>query len=334
MGNLIKTIPMVGSDMFQSHYEMSCGKARKAVFAIQKKLRKLKTIPTSCKFYLFNSLVNPILLHGSEVWATSKTAAKTIDKFFIWFAKYVLNVKQSTSTDIVIGECGQIPPSVLGHIRLLNYCERLRKLPNENVTKIVFDEMKNLHELGFKTWYTRASELAKSYNLKIGQINSINSKSYVKTTILLQYKNKWSNSVRSMKFYSSIKNDFHLETYLDIVKEPHFRNAITKLRTSSHALEVERGRYTKPKTPLDMRLCENCNIVEDEIHFICSCDSYSDARNDLYSRVKKVNDNFGNLSDRDKFVYLFTTENQECLTLLGKFIFKALCIREERSSNR
>ena len=216
----------------------------------------------------------------------------------------------------------------LGHIRLLNYCERLNNLPNDNMTKIVFIEIKSLHEMGFKTWYTKACELAKSYNLKLGQANSIKNKSHIKIKILNHYEKKWLNSIRGMKLYSSIKNSFKMETYLKMVKEPRYRNAISRLRTSSHVLEVERGRYTKPKTPLHMRLCKQCKVLEDEFHFICICVNYINARNELYSRVNRVCNGFSTLTDIDKFVYLFKTEDQECLTLLGKFIFKAMDIRE------
>ena len=45
---------------------------------------------------------------------------------------------------------------------------------------------------------------------------------------------------------------------------------ISKLRASSHILEIERGRYTKPKVPPHLRLYKLCN-VEDEEHFVTEC---------------------------------------------------------------
>ena len=58
-----------------------------------------------------------------------------------------------------------------------------------------------------------------------------------------------------------------MEPYLYLVKESKYRIEISRLRASSHVLEIERGRYTRPKTPITERLCPFCNVVEDEQHF-------------------------------------------------------------------
>ena len=71
----------------------------------------------------------------------------------------------------------------------------------------------------------------------------------------------WCSSVRDLennpilKTYSNFKVNFGLEPYLYLVRDRRYRKAITQIRTSSHALEIERGRYTKPKTPVNERLC-------------------------------------------------------------------------------
>ena len=61
-----------------------------------------------------------------------------------------------------------------------------------------------------------------------------------------------------------------MEKYLDMVTDKRYRTAITRLRTSSHTLEIERGRYTIPRTPAADRLCCVCKVVEDEEHFLVS----------------------------------------------------------------
>ena len=40
---------------------------------------------------------------------------------------------------------------------------------------------------------------------------------------------------------------------------------ITKPRISSHHLQIERGRYTRPKTLRENRLCNTCRVIEDEL---------------------------------------------------------------------
>ena len=48
--------------------------------------------------------------------------------------------------------------------------------------------------------------------------------------------------------------------------------AMARLRTSSHSLAKEVGRFHKPRPlPVTDRLCTVCDIIEDEYHFLCVC---------------------------------------------------------------
>ena len=45
---------------------------------------------------------------------------------------------------------------------------------------------------------------------------------------------------------------------------------MARLRTSSHSLAIEVGRFHKPRPLLETdRLCTVCDIIEDEYHFLC-----------------------------------------------------------------
>ena len=61
-----------------------------------------------------------------------------------------------------------------------------------------------------------------------------------------------------------------MKKYLSVVNSDNDRVSMTMLRTSSHQLQIEIGRYTIPKTPINDRTCKNCNLnsVEDELHFL------------------------------------------------------------------
>ena len=68
-------------------------------------------------------------------------------------------------------------------------------------------------------------------------------------------------------FLSNITENFGLQKYLDLGLPQSKTKHITKLRISSHRLKIVRVRYTRPKPLRENRLCNNCNIVEDEGHF-------------------------------------------------------------------
>jgi hypothetical protein len=69
------------------------------------------------------------------------------------------------------------------------------------------------------------------------------------------------------------------------------RSTLARFRISAHKLEIERGRYTIPKTAVEDRICKRCNCeaVEDEEHLSIKCNKYSFARNTFFSNI---NNNF------------------------------------------
>ena len=79
--------------------------------------------------------------------------------------------------------------------------------------------------------------------------------------------------------YSIFLSNFNLQLFLKTVKVTGFRVALSKLRVSSHRLEIEVGRWTRPnRIPIEQRKCRICNMIEDEFHFLLECKSYNQIR--------------------------------------------------------
>ena len=49
---------------------------------------------------------------------------------------------------MVVGESGQIPPSVFSHISVLSYMGRLQTLPAYTIAKRIYTELFKLHNCG------------------------------------------------------------------------------------------------------------------------------------------------------------------------------------------
>jgi hypothetical protein len=67
------------------------------------KSRKL-CLPISLQLHLFSSVVVPIFLYGSEVWGFEQV--QILEKFQLYFCKFILNLKASTPYCMVYGELG------------------------------------------------------------------------------------------------------------------------------------------------------------------------------------------------------------------------------------
>ena len=98
-----------------------------------------------------------------------------------------------------------------------------------------------------------------------------------------------SSSIKLNLFYDSYKKSFVKEPYLDLVTNPAYKFRTTRLRISAHDLHIESGRYTK--TPREERTCKWCELtlgeklLEDESHFLFSCDLYSKLRQKMMSTL-------------------------------------------------
>ena len=82
VGNVTKAISVLSRDMFGENYTHLCDKAKKSIFALQSKLRKIGCLPPQCMFHLFDSIVRPILTYGSDVWGVNKAGGEAVDKVF------------------------------------------------------------------------------------------------------------------------------------------------------------------------------------------------------------------------------------------------------------
>ena len=67
LGNIVGSTQRQNSDVFKYNYDYLCGKSRKAMFGITKRLPHLGNIPPQTMIHLYESCVQPILTYGSDV---------------------------------------------------------------------------------------------------------------------------------------------------------------------------------------------------------------------------------------------------------------------------
>ena len=87
------------------------------------------------------------------------------------------------------------------------------------------------------------------------------------------------------------KNEFNTECsiYTSYLHD-YYRYIITRWRLSNHNLKIETGRYSVPKIPRELRICDICNEIEDEAHVIFKCPIYNPIRV-KYKTLLRKNDN-------------------------------------------
>ena len=268
--------------------------------------RGVGTLPPHIMLHMFDGLIKPIIVYGSEVWGYNRSAQWEADKVFLRFARQILRVKPTTSNIWTL------------------------------IVKQAYDELLRLHDNGFTTWVGNVCELARMYNLDISL--TVNEFKNTCTRVVCEtFKHDWYvslidiNQNPPLRTYIKVKSSFEKEPYLHLIKEQRYRVALSRLRTSSHTLEIERGRHNRPKKPIEARLCSMCNLVEDEQHFVCACLVNREIRAYMYHKISGIYSNFIHLNDEDKFIFLMTNTDRRNLNCLGKFIYQSFQIRDHIS---
>jgi hypothetical protein len=95
--------------------------------------------------------------------------------------------------------------------------------------------------------------------------------------------------------YITVKYNFGFEKYLDKIKNFEQRRTLTRFRISAHKLAIETDRYKGISR--HNRICTRCkdNTVEDERHFLFSCNYHTQEREAL-SLMSIINENCKNFS--------------------------------------
>ena len=201
-----------------------------------------------------------------------------------------------------------------------------------------FDCLMSLHKLGFNTWIGSVKELARRLQFDIEDTNITNFKLTCKNHVRNSFIENWTHQINDIhtnpivRTYALYKHSFGFEPYLKQISNARYRNALTKLRVSSHSLAIERGRHLG--TAIQERLSTVCNVIEDEKHFLFECCINEELRFIFNSRVSQLYPQYRYLDSDQKLVFLFKIENEQLITWVGKFVYNSFCLREEYHGKR
>ena len=73
---------------------------------------------------------------------------------------------------------------------------------------------------------------------------------------------------KKLKFSSFFKNETKYSKFINHIGNPEHKRITSKFRIGNYNFKIETGRFTIPKTPEDLRICDNCSLhsVEHEMN--------------------------------------------------------------------
>ena len=296
-------------------------KARRALYAIKRKLQKI-VIPIKIWLKIFDSVIQPIALYGSEVWGPlsqqnySKWDKHPIETLHVEFCRNILKIQRKTPNNACRAELGHYPLMINIQKRALKFWMHLNSSPQDTLqfkamkAQELSHEKSPLGQLVMKltnpltqlTQNTEQLHTSTAYHqqIKVNQVMKQAKKSY------LEYWNDLTKTQNKLDCYRALKTDYKLAEYLFSVRDTKQRQILTKYRLSDHTLAIEKGRHRNTWLPKEQRICGHCKTgeVETEMHFLLHCEKYSEIRAHYFSKFSLTIQNFLSQTNEEKIKIL------------------------------
>lgn len=211
-------------------------KACKAFFILKSKYKMFPCLSIKTQVKLFDTMIVPILLYGSEVWGAYLIKSHTvqnyiqdhknlIEKLHTKFCKQTLGVHKRACNDAVRLELGRLP--LFGNIicRVLKYYIGMEKHKDSSIAKIALNVHKNLKN----SWFAFVKNVVEYFDFSLNNLSKCNIKGS-SVTVFEKFKNIVHNNYLSkiadsskLKLYSQIKRSVIRESYLNLcIVIPHY----------------------------------------------------------------------------------------------------------------
>ena len=294
-------------------------------------------------------MVLPVLLYNCEIWGPyllGKTDSvdvfkskifkfsNDIEKLHLKFCKRILGVHSKSTNLAVYAELGKMPLSIQICAMIAKFWLRIKSPAFDNTLvgkarDVCFDLYAK--PVSFTTCLLKLCDINiknfKSFNVPQKEIK--NFCHYLKDNLKEQYVGFWTDQIQQggnqgkLRTFKKFKTNLDFENYITEISYIKHRQAVTKLRISSHRLPVESGRYNN--IPFDQRICRHCNLNEvgNEQHYLmqCSNPTFNEIRSNFILKLHQINNSFLLFNNQDLFVYIMSMKDKTIMKLVAKFCF-------------
>ena len=221
------------------------------MFSVLGKVKRLN-LPVDIACDLFDKLIVPIALYGSEVWGFENIMQ--IEVFYRKFLRNILKVHKTAASCMVYGETGRYKLSRLVETRMINFWCRILTGKQTKLSCMLYKLVKVLHDDVNSVFYSKWITKIRSILDSCGFGNMWSQQEYLNTTWLKlalelrlkdMDKQDWHREIfeNSQCINYRIFKDVHtLEPYLVQLNEKD-RMYLCKFRCGSHHLPCVKGRY-------------------------------------------------------------------------------------------
>ena len=267
---------------------------------------------------MIESVVEPVLFYCAGIWGTRKFPK--VQSVLNKACRYFLGVSKNAPNTATRGDMGWVSAEVKQKLECTRLWCRLKNMPEDRTAR-------KIHQWSLserRSWENCMLNLIEQLGIEDCMLSPQPSKAACmkisKEKLIRIDTQHWENEIacngrdenngNKLRTYRTYKSTLSTEYYVKLNMRRDHRRILARFRSCNLPLEIEKGRYTKPKTPLNQRLCKFCNAstIEDETHFLISCNFYTDIRYDLFKNAVEMKPNFSAMADSEKLIFLMKTD--------------------------
>ena len=267
--------------------------------------------------------------------STDNVLKKTFSHLAFQAGKEIFSLRKQShhvvgklSATAIYGDTGRFPLIIRQHIKAVKYWCRILKLSQSHPVRNAYNMLLELDGICFTNCcscircilqQTGLDQIWESQN--IGDTNKF--MLLFKKSIVRIFTQQWRKDIESsskMRTYALVKKCFCVEPYILHIRGNHLITSMARYRMSSHDLNIERGLYNNPITPVNQRICTRCelNEIDDAIHLLLHCSAKNNEREILFNSVTATI----NIQPTNKmFLRIMTSRDITVVKSLAQFIY-------------
>lgn len=294
---IVKEFPYLGivfsgNGKFHSSVKHNYNKGQRAMFALLRACRNL-SFPIHLCLHLFDKMVVPVLLYGSEIWSNQKI--DLLERVQLKFCKYLLKLPMRTPSVMVYGELGRYPLILDVKLKQIVFWSRLNNCTDEKWSTIMMKLVKEHTDKGYlinglgctiksilnncgltALWDNPMAMSSRHLKFSISQI------------LRDQFAQNWKERImeeRNCAVYRLFKQDWCFEPYLRKLSYTYIYD-LARLRTGTSRIPAAADRTYR--NLIESNVCNFCNHsdVLDEVHFLTTCEHFRQKRRRLFPSIR------------------------------------------------
>lgn len=251
---------------------------KKALGSIINKLRQNDNMTYNSFTKCVNSCLYPVIEYGSEITGIYKNVK--LNRVIDSAARSFIGVHRFCPIASMYKDLGWNRNNCRRKINVIRYWNKLVKMKNDRLTKQVFDYMYQNYSVG--SWFYHVKGLFRKMGMleyyqekKVCNLDAVTEK--MKLMDVEEIMKEISKKPK-LRLYKQLMSDEDTELYVKLNITSSERSILAQFRMGILPLRVETGRFRNLK--ISDRLCQICNSgeVEDEVHFMLNCKSYTETR--------------------------------------------------------